>query len=568
MKKNLSQCYIQRKTEFLRIPPIFFIMTDMFTLHTVPFDAMKGFSSLVQNFVANQEFRSARFPNNDRLYERSYIEAAGQRVSNDQRQQIVSVIRSSMYGLTLSVAQEQSLKQLLDVSSVTIITGQQPVVAGGAMYCAYKAMSAIDTARRLAEEHPDIAIVPVYWVEDNDHDIEEVSTAYTLDGDGQPHAITIPTAHTVRHGIGDRVFGEELSAVLADIRTWHGHSVPAIQALVEQAYHKGGGFSEGFIRILQELFADDGLVFVSSKQLRYAGLMQAVIAEDARVPHVTNTALERGSAELVQRGFHAQVQGAEVNFFIHDAIAGRVKVKQRTDKLFACGESAMTHQALCHDIAERPQAYSSTVVIRPVIQDSVFPNLAYIAGPGELAYFAQFKEVYERFGMQMPAILLRHTATILPAKLWSAIEPIGGFSSVLCSSHELEFRLNQLMEEEEEIQFLRMQESTIMATFDKLHTHIEQIDSTLTATAGATQTRVSQHIKHLIHKAIKAEKRKQTVVVQRIRQASAWIYPTSSLQERSLSVLWALHTFGVKGTKQILTQLVAKTNTAHHVLLV
>src|SRR5205823_3387398 len=292
--------------------------------------------------------------------------------------------------------------------------GQQAGAFGGPLFTLLKAITALQLARR-TEQQLRVPAVAVFWVDAEDHDWEEVRSCTVLDGEFQPRTVTLPDLE----GAGERPIAqltldarvehtiEELASILQQTEF-----TPEILAGIRASWAPGIGMARAFAVWLERLLGPHGLVVFESADPAAKPLVSSVFERELAAPGRTAALAAEAGDALASRGHAPQVvpQPDSVSLFSLDG--GRRPIRRNGDQL-VIGDDVHSSDALSREASARPTAFSPNVLLRPVVQDTLFPTICYVAGPSELAYLGQLRGVYDQFGVPMPLMFPRTTATLL-----------------------------------------------------------------------------------------------------------------------------------------------------------
>jgi bacillithiol biosynthesis cysteine-adding enzyme BshC len=303
-----------------------------------------------------------------------------------------------------------------------VVTGQQVGLFLGPLYTIYKAASAIAVSRALARETGQ-PVVPVFWLQTEDHDLPEVASC-AVPRDGQaPLEITVPAASDARVSLAHCALPDEITASTAALRAELERLPNAAEHLarIERAYRPGSKWGEAFASVLAELFAPEGLVLLDPRDPALAPETAAVHARALQNAGAIASALELHCEALRAAGFEPQVHvrpGAPLSFFhaagAHDA-RSRLTPCSRG---YRCAHADAEHTLveLLDVLARDPLCFSTSALLRPILQDTLLPTAAYVGGPGEIAYFAQMAPLYAAFELPMPLIVPRARFRVIEDK--------------------------------------------------------------------------------------------------------------------------------------------------------
>jgi len=449
-----------------------------------------------------------------------------------------SIIEQTMRNISLNEKQQHGLNQLLSGKAVAMITGQQPGFLGGPLYSLYKAMSCIS----LAELHStdELSIVPIFWIEDNDHDGIEAGSASLIDQSGAVHTIHCDEISLLQTHIPicERTFSSEIASLIESITQYLPNSEYGLQIIQEinKLYQSGKNWSESFLEYMQERCGEFGLLFFSSSIARKEGFFkERILHEISHSGELQQLVLEANES-LMKRGMKLQAEAGIINAFYHDD-SGRHKIDINEFGHVKLGEGVLLKDECIKLIQAHPEKFSPSVLLRPLIQDSIIPTIGMIVGPGEFGYMSQLKIAYSALNISMPQLHGRHSATIL----------IPSISKYL-SKHELEpnFFMRIMNEIEQDLSARFAHDAEIDALVDDLRSSVqhslsniskqaETIDSSLQGAVSATEHGIEKLIDGMQKKMVSSLKKKQDMLFGKAHEAHAWIYPQNHLQERFLS---------------------------------
>ena len=284
----------------------------------------------------------------------------------------------------------------------------------------FKAITAIKLAERLAREHQTTAIA-VFWVEAEDHDWDEVRSCTVLDEALEPRTIGLGPRNDSSTPVGRITLDSQIIPVIDELE----QILPATEfrgeliADLRSAYAPRIGMADAFARWLERVLGPRGLVVFDASDPAAKPIASRVFERELMVPGETVKRAAAAGAGLTALGYHSQVQSTDggVALFRIDPATGSDGATRRPirrhDGQFAVDDRLFPAAALAREAVEQPTAFSPNVLLRPVVQDTIFPTVSYVAGPNELAYLGQLKGVYEHFGLPMPLMYPRASATLV-----------------------------------------------------------------------------------------------------------------------------------------------------------
>lgn len=430
--------------------------------------------------------------------------------------------------------------------TVAVITGQQAGLFGGPLYTLHKAITAIKIARNLTAEKG-VRAVPVFWIDSEDHDWEEVRGCTVLDDEQQPHTVQLADLD----GAGERSIA---SLVLGT----HGQAaVDALAAVLPQteftadllaalraAYAPGRSMSEAFGRVLEQVLGPHGLVVYDAADKATKPLVAALFGKVLEAPPRTAQLASDAGAALEQLGYHAQVAVADhsVPLFLVD---GAREALRWRDGHVSVGERDVPLAELAALARTSPDRFSPNVLLRPLVQDSIFPTVCYVGGPAELAYLGQLKQVYAHFGVPMPLVTPRASATIVDS---STLRLLGKLDLPFAAyQRQDESTLNQVLERQLPPaidESFSDATATIAARLEAITAAAAQVDLTLEAAARNTLGKIQHDLQTLHNKVVQAAKRKDETLRRQFKRAQTQLFPNGQPQEREVGLVWLLNKYG------------------------
>ena len=463
-------------------------------------------------------------------------------------------------------------RSLESPGTVAIVTGQQAGLFGGPLFTLLKALTAIKLARRASDEHG-VAVVPVFWVHAEDHDLDEISSCAVLTEDFTHHRVTVP--HDPGSGLpaSEMQLTDSITDVLADLR----QALPETEfsdALFEQlsrAYRPAAGMVDAFSRWMDSLLGELGLVVFDASDPAAKPLVRSILAHELQAPRETSALAIRAGEDLVALGYHAQVTPSTDGTGLFYLDGRRQPIRLATGSTpghdsFEVGTETVTADELRAQAADRPDLFSPNVLLRPIIQDAMFPTVGYVAGPSELAYLAQLRGVYGRFDIPMPVIYPRASATIVDAATLRFLGRYDVKFELLQPQDDavLNRLLADLLPEAVE-QALSQAEQTVGERLAAVASAVSAVDPTLVGAVETTRGRVERDVKNLRNKVIQAAKRRDATLRRQFHRARAQAFPGGEPQERSVGGIYFLNRYGPHLVTRLLEDLPLEVG--HHWLL-
>lgn len=341
--------------------------------------------------------------------------------------EVAFALRAQNTGLPPSPARDANLAAL-EAGAAAVVTGQQVGLFLGPLYTLYKAATAIAVSRALARETGK-PVVPIFWLQTEDHDLPEIATC-AVPRDGQePLVLSIPCDANARISIAHETLPEEVSDCVRALSAELERLPYAALHLerIARAYRPGATWSAAFAQLLSELFAPEGLVVIDPRDPKLAQQAIAVHRKALRdAPHLARELCTRADA-LKTAGYspqvHVRVDSPLCFFHTEQARGPRHRLAPCARGYAAIGTSSEHSIAELLALLERePLRFSSSALLRPIVQDTLLPTAAYVGGPSEVEYFAQLEPLYAAFGVTMPLIVPRARFRVLEEKTVRLLE--------------------------------------------------------------------------------------------------------------------------------------------------
>ena len=463
-----------------------------------------------------------------------------------QPAELARVIAAQQARRNAPAASRSAAERLADPRTVVVITGQQAGLFGGPLFTLLKALTAMKLAQQVARDHG-VPVVPVFWIDAEDHDWVEVSGCTVLDSEFEPHAVRLPDLTGARHlPIARLTLDEQVNSALDAI----GAALPetefraSVLESLRAAYHPGFGMADAFGRFIESVLGPRGLVVFDSSDAAAKPLVRNVFIRELQQPGETARLAAKAGQALVAAGYHSQVtphEGAVSLFYLNE---GRESIRF-TDSEATVGDRSTTLTALRDEASRAPEHFSPNVLLRPIVQDTLFPTICYVAGPNELAYLGQLRDIYTHFDVPMPLMYQRATATIADS---ATLRFLSKYELTLeALQPQDEAALNQMLQDQlppTVEQALSGVSSTIDERMAKVAETVPQIDPTLEGAVKSTLGKMQHDLRTLHNKVIQAAKRRDETLRRQFHHAQSLTFPNGHPQEREIGFAWFLNRYG------------------------
>lgn len=500
--------------------------------HSLSYRETNYFSPLITDYIEEKENVKQfyhRFPSIDNFQKqieekrRSFNAFDGK-----NREILVQSLKKQYFQLEISEETRKNIDLLKEESTFTVTTGHQLNLFTGPLYFLYKIVSAINLAKELKAKYTENNFVPVYWMASEDHDFEEISF-FNLHG---KKFHWNPPASEMAGGAVGELTNEGLENVFELFSAEIGHSPNAnqLKEWFKKAYLEHENLADATRYLANELFKDYGLVIIDAnnrdlKQLFVPFMRQELLEETSY-----NTTLSKVEA-LEKEGFNAQVNPREINLFYLDK-GVRERIIERDGKYFVHEKKiSWNKDELLELLENEPEKFSPNVIMRPLYQEVILPNLCYIGGGGELAYWFELKEYFEKVEIPLPILLLRNSVLLQTEKQDDKRRKLNiSLPELFLKNHEL---INRKVRQISNINIdFTPQKEHLVKQFRELYDLAEQTDKSFLGAVKAQEVKQLKGLEKLEQRLLKAQKRKLEDEVSRIAALQIELFPNKSLQER------------------------------------
>jgi bacillithiol biosynthesis cysteine-adding enzyme BshC len=485
------------------------------------------------------------------------------RLEDSVRRSVVDVLRIQNRTLGGNDPTNRSLDRLRD-GAVAVVTGQQVGLFGGPAYSVYKALTAIHVARELTDRG--VNAVPVFWLATEDHDLAEIDHCF-FPKRGGFERLDLATSGTADRRVGDIRLGEAIRGLSAQVSTMlEGSWAEEIGKWITECYAPEESFGSSFGKLMTRIFAGRGLIFLDPMSPELHRLSLPTMLRALKEHKTLASELVARSAALEKAGFHAQVKVTEQSTLVFRIVDGQRVALRPSNGGFTAGDKTESFEATLKAVEERPEDFSPSALLRPVIQDTLLPTVAYIAGPAEAAYHAQTSLIYKKLLGRAPAILPRASFTLVPSHVSNLLRKYNlDAREILQGRHKLRARL----ESEALPQALSARfdegEQAIKALVSGLREPLTKLDQTLLGALDTASEKMLFQLNGLRAKAGRAEGFRTGVLNTHENEIASWLFPNNSLQERSFGLLTFLATEGLELLDHLDRHI--KTGTGEHCFL-
>ncbi len=465
---------------------------------------------------------------------------------------------------------QYNISNLDEERTLAVVTGQQLGLFGGPLYTFYKIITVIKLSKQLKERYEDFNFVPVFWLEGDDHDFNEIRWLKLINDQNELKELTysdeIPEEEA-KKSVGNLQFTPDIIRMLDEIK-FTLRETEFTQPLVtrlNEIYTVGKTIKQSFKELIFWIFDEYGLILFDPQDLVIKKMLIPVFIREIEGFREHTRSLVLRSAKL-EEIYHAQVKIKPVNLF-YSTDDGRYTIEP-VDESFRLRRKRkqFTKDELIEAIYSEPDRFSPNVLLRPICQDYLLPTAFYVAGPSEIAYFAQVMPLYEYFEIEAPLIYPRASATIIEKGIQFNLDKFNlELKDIFIKTDELKDQIIATVSENNLDNGFEEAMRQLNLIYDDLKTRLFSIDKTISDATERYREKMIYSLIDLKSKAVQAQKKKHEITLKQIDKISDVLYPSQNLQERELNFIYFTNKYGVNFIKKIYDELLI--NSFEHQIL-
>lgn len=438
----------------------------------------------------------------------------------ENRAILYEVLKKHYSELQFSEAVSTNIESILSENTFTVTTGHQLNLFTGPLYFIYKIVSTINLAKKLKEAYPKFHFVPVYWMATEDHDFDEINY-FKLDGK------KFQWNSNQTGAVGDFSLDESFNSFLREV-----HFAPEV---FKNAYQTSNTLGEAVRNYVNQLFGEQGLLVVDGNDGALKSIFRPVIKADL-FDHIPFRKAEQVTQELEDLGYKSQIFPREVNFFYLEK-GLRERIERSGDEFQVLNsENRFSDNEIKALVESNPERFSPNVVLRPLYQEMILPNLAYLGGPAEVVYWLQLKGIFDQFDVPFPILLPRNFALILEGPVLKKMEQLGwGVSDIFI---DFEGWKKSFVAKQAQVDFsMKKEKESLSRLFDEKGKEALTFEKSLESAFQAGKVRSLKILDQMGTKLRKAEEKRLLVELNRGKAVLEFTAPGGIPQERVVNMM-------------------------------
>lgn len=493
------------------------------TAQFISYGTTGAFSKLVTDYISGNEMLQPFY--------KHPVSTEGIKAAIAQRKQyptnrklLVDALTQQYAAVTPSDKVKANIEKLLAENTFTITTAHQPNILTGPLYFIYKILHAVKLAEILSQQITDASFVPVYYMGSEDADLDELGHVFI---NGEKQVWQTDQTGAVGRMKADKALIKLIDGIAGQVTVLpYGNE---IISLMKECYTEGSTIEQATFKLVHALFADFGLLVL---------LPDSPVLKTAFIPVIEKELTTQFSHRIVAEtakafpaDYKVQASGREINmFYLLEGSRDRIEIDHSQFTIHNT-TTQFTAAEIKEELHQHPERFSPNVILRPVFQETILPNIAFIGGGGELAYWMELKNVFAAVNVPYPVLVLRNSFLLLQEKHIADTKKLG-FDSTALFKNETAL-LNELVKRDSTVQLsLEKEKQTLLEFYAQLKNISGAVDPTLAQHTEALQVKALKKIEALEKKLLRAEKKKFEAQQRQLHKLKTTLFPNNNLQER------------------------------------
>lgn len=493
----------------------------------IPYVNTQTLSKLLQAFIEGDSVLESFYGRAPKLENfEAQMTAKAAQLSIEQRQILANRLTAQYKSLDLSPMTKSQIDALKAPTTFTVTTGHQLNLMGGPLYFLYKIISVVNLAKNLRDKYPDNSFIPVFWMASEDHDFKEINHFHMADN-------RLEWALDSAGPVG-RLSTKGLDFIFDEFSKYTGDSAASdhLKKIFKAAYISQKNLADATRSLVHQLFGEDGVVVVDGDDTALKRLFVPQLKDEFTKSLLfdsvssTNTALKS-----IDRSFKIQANPRQVNlFYILDDLRERI-VQENGNFRVSATDISFDLESIYKEIEQHPERFSPNVLMRPLYQETILPNLSYTGGGGELAYWLQLKSYFEASKIEFPILMHRNSALVMTKEQLKDLEDLGLSTADLFLPNDALTAKVTKFHSQQPLDF-SPQKNHLKKQFESLYKMAKQTDASFLGAVAAQEKKQLKGLSNLEKRLFKAEKRLHAAQIEKALGLKAALFPENKLQER------------------------------------
>jgi len=498
-------------------------LSNSFSATYIPYEGTGYFSKIITDYLSQNNSLQNFYQHPASL--QGIKEAIAERKKiNTNRKLLAKQLEQQYLSVETSDSVKNNISALMDESTFTICTAHQPNIFTGHLYFIYKIIHTIKLADALNRDLPENKFVPVFYVGSEDADLEELGEVFI-----NSEKYKWETKQT--GAVGRMLVDDELLKILKKIKGQlevepYGKE---IIDLVQECYTKGRTIQDACFCLVNKLFGDKGLIVLLPDNAELKKQMIPVFEDD--IFDNTPSEIVNKTTENLAESYKVQAQPREINlFYLKDNARERIVV-HNSKYIILNSKLEFTKDELIKELNEHPERFSPNVILRALYQETILPNLLFVGGGGELAYWLELKDMFQQYKVPYPVLVVRNSFLFFNKKTISLIQKLS-LSDIDIFKSESELVTGIVRKNSSHQLSLEREKQQLELIYSGMKISVNEIDATLVKHVEALQAKLLKTLDKLEIKLLRAEKRRFEAQQKQVKKIRANLFPNNSLQER------------------------------------
>ena len=482
-------------------------------LHQIDFEETKRFSSIFLDYINNKKELQSHYTYRPEIA--SFKDAISNRnFDNTKRPVLVQALQEQYKSIRSHELVKDNIESLAEENTFTVTTGHQLNIFTGPLFFIYKIVATINMAKMLKKEYPSYHFVPIYWMASEDHDFEEINNFRLF---GKKYSW-----ETNQKGPVGKFDPKSMKNLLDEISEK--------PDFITSGYLDQNNLAEATRYIVHHLFGDQGLVILDANDHQLKKEFKHIIKDDL-FNHSAHKQADKCTDKLEKLGYKSQLFPRPINlFYMEDTL--RERIEEQAGKYHVLNTSIVLSKEEITDLVDNaPEKFSPNVVLRPVYQEVILPNLAYIGGPAEVAYWLQLKDGFDHFQIPFPVLFPRSFAMIIPKSIKKKMDKLALEANSMFEDFDV-LKAQILYKDTEPLHDLSGQINEIENTFKSIQAKAQELDKSLEGFVQSEYKKIEKGVENIQKRLKRAEEQKEEVNIKQLESILDKLFPDGNPQER------------------------------------